>query len=837
MDLLGRGYERFLVALVAAGVIASCQEKRAGEGSAGSDAKSVEAGPVAVLSALPRFELTDQSGAPFGSRDLHGKVWIADFIFTRCGGTCPMQTAEKVKLQDQLAAHPHADEIALVSFTVDPEYDTATVLAEYAQAHGADSRSWKFLTGGRGDLWNLSANGFKFDVAEDARNETMPILHSSRFALVDRVGRLRGSYDGLAAEGREQLMADLEKVLGESATTAEGELAGAVDYEKRPYPEDILDPPWLEDRKQLQFASAGRIGVFHDFKFTDVVEESGITFLNRIVDDAGKYHKAVHYDHGNGIAVADVDGDGWLDLYFTTQIGSNELWKNNQDGTFRNITTPAIALADQVGVTASFADTDNDGDADLFVTTVRGGNQFFTNDGTGRFTEQTEAAGLGYVGHSSGAVFFDYDRDGRLDLYLCNVGVYTTDERGRGGYCVGFSDAFRGHLKPEERNERSILYRNAGGNRFVEVSEAMGLRDESWSGDAAPLDYNNDGWVDLYVLSMQGHDQLYENVEGRQFVKKSREVFPKTPWGAMGIQVFDFDNDGNQDLFVTDMHSDMSEEIGPNREKLKSRMRWDEEMLQSGGMSIYGNAFFRGLGGGQFEEISDQLGAENYWPWGLSAGDLNADGFVDVFIASSMNFPFRYGVNTVLLNDGGKKFEDSEFILGVEPRRGGRTAKPWFRIDPNGEDKELDLVEKLGLTEPTEIWGALGTRSSAIIDYDRDGDLDIITNEFHDGPMVLCSDLSEKKSVASLEVHLQGRGEGGSNRNGLGAIVTVTAGGRSYTQVHDGVSGYLSHSLIPLYFGLAEGTAIEQVTVKWPTGKEQVIQDVKPNAVLVVKEE
>jgi len=808
---------------------AGCGEKK----GVNNPAKEDEA--VGVVAALPEFVLTDQSGVSFGSADLQGKVWIADFIFTRCAGTCPLQTGEKSRLQEQLKKHDLWKDIRLVTFTVDPDYDTASVLAEYAAAHGADTSQWKFLTGSRGDLWNLSANGFQFEVAEDARNSEMPILHSSKFALVDRVGRLRGSYDGLKQEGLAKLTSDLEKILAEPVPAGVGK--PEISYKKFPFPEEIVSPPWMQSRQELQVAGAGRIGAFHDFKFSDEVESSGITFLNRIVDDAGKYHKAVHYDHGNGIAVADVDGDGLLDIYFTTQIGSNGLWRNLGGGKFRNITTPAIALADRIGVTASFADTDNDGDPDLFATTVRGGNYFFENDGAGSFTNRTGAAGLGYVGHSSGGVFFDYDKDGLLDLFLCNVGVYTTDERGKGGYCVGLSDAFEGHTR-EGRGERSILYHNEGGNTFVDVSGKMGLLDESWTGNAAPFDYNEDGWPDLYVLSMQGHDQLYENVGGEKFVMKSREVFPKTSWGAMGIQIFDFDNDGHQDVYITDMHSDMSQKVGPNREKLKSEMLWDEKMLRSGGLSIYGNTFFRGTGGGKFEEVSDKIGAENYWPWGLSAGDLNADGFMDVFIASSMNFPFRYGVNSLLLNDGGVRFEDSEFILGVEPRRSGRTAKPWFVLDPTGEDRDHALVSTHNLTEPVEVWGSLGTRASAIFDLDQDGDLDIVTNEFHDGPMVLLSNLAEKKAIKWLQVRLAGTAAaGGSNRDGLGAVVTVEAGGNSYTQVHDGVSGYLSHSVIPLYFGLGEAGSVERVTVQWPSGKKQVAEDATVNALLTVTEE
>jgi hypothetical protein len=161
---------------------------------------------------------------------------------------------------------------------------------------------------------------------------------------------------------------------------------------------------------------------------------------------------------------------------------------------------------------------------------------------------------------------------------------------------------------------------------------------------------------------MQGHDQLYKNVEGKTFEIVSRDVFPRTPWGAMGIQIFDFANDGNQDIYITDMHCDMSQSVGPNKEKLKSEMKWEESILNSGGMSIYGNALFKSLGAGKYEEISDDVGAENYWPWGLSAGDLNADGYVDVFITASMNFPFRYGINSLLINESGKKFIDEKAI-------------------------------------------------------------------------------------------------------------------------------------------------------------------------------
>jgi cytochrome oxidase Cu insertion factor (SCO1/SenC/PrrC family) len=826
--------------------LAACRGASDQKEAAGSPLAKLAAAEAArrvrVMNTVPHFSLTAQTGRPFGDRDLEGKVWIASFIFTQCRESCPLQTAEMAKLQKEFRGDPSLRDVQFVSITVDPDHDTPAALAEYASAAGADASSWHFLTGSRQDLWSLSATGFHLPVSQSAPGSGSLITHSQDFVLVDRGRRIRGLYDGLDEAARGRLREDLRLVLQDPpgpVTTQKDPKTPAPEGGAFHVPATIGNVAWMKERAEAQRKSLARFDVFHDFSFTDHLPGSGIDFVSEVVDDSGRDYKAVHYDHGSGVAIADVDGDGLQDIYFVTQLGANRLYRNHGGGAFEEIDGGGtIGLANLVGVTASFADIDNDGDPDLYVTTVKQGNHLYENDGKGRFTDISKGSGLDYTGHSSSAVFFDYDRDGLLDMFLCNVGVYTTDEKGPGGYYVGYPDAFSGHLR-QGRDEQSYLFRNLGGNRFADVSRETGLVDMSWTGAASPLDLNEDGWIDLYVLSMQGHDEYYENFNGKRFVPKSREIFPRTPWGSMGIKVFDVDNDGRMDIYVTDMHTDMIDDaMQVNRawyaEKMKMTETTPMRLLKTDGNHVLGNAFFHNDGPGRFREVSEEIGAESYWPWGLSTGDLNADGYQDVFIAASMNYPFRYGVNSLLLNNNGKEFLDSEFILGVEPRRDGRTNKHWFDLDCDGADTRHYLCQ--GLKGRYEVYGALGSRSSAIFDLDGDGDLDIVTNDFNSEPMILVSDLSEKvPGLRWLKVALAGTK---SNRDGLGATVRVKAGGKEYVQVMDGMSGYLSQSSAPLYFGLGAAESVDGIEVSWPSGgKQSVAGPIGTNQALTVSEE
>jgi len=370
------------------------------------------------------------------------------------------------------------------------------------------------------------------------------------------------------------------------------------------------------------------------------------------------------------------------------------------------------------------------------------------------------------------------------------------------------------------------------------VTQEVGLHPHGWCGEASFADLLGTGWPGIFFLNMQGSSHYYENQGGKKFVEKTGEYFPKTPWGAMGIKFFDFDNDSRPDLLIADMHSDMSEEPGPENEKLKSKITWDESYLQGKKDEfIFGNALYHNLGGGKFEEISDRLGLETYWPWGPSTGDLNADGWEDVFMAAGMSYPYRYGINSVLLNERGEKFVDAEFVVGVEPRK--RLYTPWFEIDCS-DPREVQIQAKLGnkvcsgQTGKSIIMSPRSSRSAAIFDLDNDGDLDIVVNDFNSEPQILVSNLSDREPIHWVKIILHGAA---SNRNGLGATVRVTAGGRTYYRYNDGKSGYLAQSVLPLYFGLGNAKTIDRIEVDWPSGRKQSLTtDLRQNQTISITE-
>ena len=552
--------------------------------------------------------------------------------------------------------------------------------------------------------------------------------------------------------------------------------------------------------------------------FEEAAQGSGITWKMRFLPgEQGENFKANFYDHGTGVAVGDYDGDGHDDIYLLNQLGRNALYKNNGDGTFVDVTEQAgVGLGDRICVMATFADYDNSGRQSLFVTSTRGGNVLFKNLGNGKFEDVTQKAGLAHVGHSQACAFFDYDNDGYLDLLITNTAYWTTDILDTAHrYYAGKKTLFEGVLgSPVEHN---ILYHNNGDGTFTDVTDKAGLKGSGWGADIIVFDYDNDGYLDLVVVGMFGDTTLYHNNRNGTFSPVTNETLGRTSWGGMGGQVFDFNNDGNLDLFIVDMHSDMwmEAELDWSASSIDLIKRSEKKKFtspfgpRSGGRlpldpdpkrhqnCIFGNTFYKNLGQGKFAEISDQANLETFWPWGVTIGYFDNDGFEDIFIPSGMGFPFFYWPNYLMMNNHDETFTDRAQSTGVEP-------------PPRG----IHLNEKIGGREASR-----SSRSAATGDFDGDGRLDIIVNNFNDQPYYFRNRGPQKNYVA---FRLQGTQ---SNRDAIGALVKLYAGKEVMTRLVKPACGYLSQSSKTVHFGLGDRSQIDRVEIRWPRGIQQVIEN------------
>jgi hypothetical protein len=572
------------------------------------------------------------------------------------------------------------------------------------------------------------------------------------------------------------------------------------------YPRRYKGPP-LDPRSLLFRECAAEVGL--NWQMRSLPGEQGETFKINL------------YDHGCGLAVADFDGDGLEDVYFCNQLGPNALYRNKGDGTFEEVAAQAgVALGDRVCVGATFFDYDNDGRPDLFVTSTRGGNVLFHNEGKGKFRDVTAAAGLTHVGHSQTAVCFDCDNDGFLDLFLTHTAGWTTNDYDKATRSFA-GKGLTGAITLSSPKEYNILYRNNGNGTFTDVTDKVGLRGRGWAGDAVAFDYDGDGRTDLFVTSMFGRCQLYRNNTDGTFTDVTLAVLGRTPYGALGARLLDFNNDGRLDLYVVDMHSDMwmdldwdhsslptalqaeqkkfSHTNGPN-ELTKAPLLQEEEAKERAlgyrrEEVLFGNAFYRNDGNGKFTEISDRAGLETFWPWGIATGDFTNGGREDIFLTAGMGYPFYYWPNYLLRNQGDGTFRDLASVSGIEP-------------------------PTRGLYLPERIHGRPAARSSrcaAAADFDGDGRLEIVVNNFNDQPSYFKNQGAGKNYVA---FRLRGTK---SNRDAVGAVVRLYRKGQVLTRQVQGAGGYLAQSSHTLHFGLGDDPHIDRVEVAWPSGLRQTL--------------
>jgi hypothetical protein len=538
--------------------------------------------------------------------------------------------------------------------------------------------------------------------------------------------------------------------------------------------------------------------------------------------EQGERFKINLYDHGAGVAVGDADGDGTDDLYFCNQLGPNALYLNDGRGRFSDVTARAgVAPKDVVSVAATFADVDGDGDQDLYVTTTHAGNVLYRNRGDATFEDVTKAAGLSLVAHSQQGTFFDADGDGDLDLLVTNTARWTTEEYDDARrYRLGVSNLAQLLDSAPEPNR---FWTNDGTGRFTEATEAAGLQGVGWGGDTAVFDFDGDGDLDLFVGNMFGRSLLYENDARGRFADATARVLGVTSWGTVGAKAFDANGDGRLDLFLVDMHSDMwmepeadpatlsptkkfSGPYGPLVEEGKiteeeARARIARRGYETGEV-LFGNTLFRNRGGGRFDEVSDAAGVETLWPWGIAAADFDSDGDVDVFLPSGMGFPYEYVPSPLLRNRGDGTFEDVTARVGLDPPPGG----------PH-------LEGTMGGRRP-----ARSARAAATSDLDGDGRVDLVVSNFNDRAFLWWNRHPPRRWVA---LRLRGTA---SNRDAIGALATVRAGGRVFVRQVHAAGGYLAQSSKTLHFGLGDAETIDAVEVRWPSGRVQRLEGLATNA-------
>ena len=543
----------------------------------------------------------------------------------------------------------------------------------------------------------------------------------------------------------------------------------------------------------------------------------------------------------HGVSVGDIDGDGLDDVYVSQPEGfPNRLFRNNGDGTFEDVTDAAgVAILDRTSQSL-FADVDNDGDEDLILLT-RTGPLLFLNDGKGHFTRESSAFQFKQPlqGSLTSGALADYDRDGFLDLYLCAYGYFIGVSEDKAGPPSPYHDAQNG--------SPNVLLRNDGHGRFVEVTSEVGFdeNNDRFSFAAAWADYDEDGWPDLLIANDFGRKNLYhhEGVRGgRARFKDVAKPAGVEDYGAgMSATFLDYDNDGHLDLYTGNMWTAAGQRV--------TSAPGFKPDAPPGIREIYrrharGNSLFRNRGDGTFADVTLEARAEfGRWAWSSDAFDFDNDGWEDLYVANGM-FTRR--------DDEAAVDVDSFFwrqVVAQSPltRKPGTPYDDGWRatnrlLVSNGAQAQHErnvLLRNNGHGGFDEVSGSTGLdvdqdgRSFAVFDYDGDGDADVLLMASRSSPQLRLFRNDYGAGHASIALRLTGTK---SNRDAIGARVTVETDAIRATRIVMAGSGFISQHSKQLLFGLANSQRIVKVTIVWPSGLVQTVEGLRLNHRVSIEE-
>ena len=527
-------------------------------------------------------------------------------------------------------------------------------------------------------------------------------------------------------------------------------------------------------------------------KFVNVAKEAGLR-APVIYGDEGRADYILD-SMGCGAAFLDYDNDGWIDIVMLTgrrRTGPTppeatiKLYHNNRDGTFKDVTARSGLGRSVWAAGITVGDYDNDGYDDIFIT-CWGQNILFHNQGDGTFADVTEKAGLLHAGvrYGTGCTWLDYDRDGRLDLFVAHYLVFDPDKipiRGKDAACVrGNVPVFCGPNGVLQ--ERHRLYHNNGDGTFTDVSERSGILavKPNYPLTVTAADLDGDGWPDIYVACDTSPSQLFRNNRDGTFTERGLESGVALnedgrEQGGMGVGIGDFDTDGYLDIFKTHFSADT-------------------------------NILYKNNGKGSFRDVTTRAGLAvetRFVGWGAAIQDFDNDGLPDLFFTTGMVYP------EVEKSDPGAPF---------------KTPNVLFRNLGGGKFEEL--LDQAG----PAMQEVHSSRGAAFGDFDNDGDIDVLIMNMNEPPSLLRNDVSG--SHHWLKVLLIGVE---SNRSAIGARVIATYGERRQAQAVLAQSSYLSVNDRRLHFGLgAESQA--SLEIRWPNGKGEKIADVPADQLVVISE-
>jgi hypothetical protein len=533
--------------------------------------------------------------------------------------------------------------------------------------------------------------------------------------------------------------------------------------------------------------------------FIDIAKQAG---LNAKTIYGGEHkNRYLLETTGCGVAFYDYDNDGWLDIFLVNgwrlegfpkaEEPVSHLFKNNRDGTFTDVTVKAGVAHSGWGQGVCIGDYDNDGFDDLFVTYF-GKNVLYHNNGDGTFTDVTEKAGVAGNGRrwNTGCAFVDYDRDGKLDLFVANYIDLdlATAPVPESGPCL-YKSVMVACGPPGLNGGKNILFHNNGDGTFTDVSEPSGILKANGTYGLGVLtaDFDNDGWPDIYVANDSTASALYQNKRNGTFADIALEagcaLSPDgKPQAGMGVSAADYDMDGNLDIVKTNFAGDTP--------------------------SLYHN-----LGGANFEDatFTAGLGAHTqYLGWGCGFFDMDNDGWPDILICNGHVYP---------------EVEQLKTEAGYPQR------KLLYRNLRNGRYEDVSMRAGNGISAP------IASRGCAFGDFDNDGDIDMIVNPVNDFPQLLRCD--SRKQNNWIKVKTIGTK---SNRSGIGArircVTSVAEGAKQHSQIDEVRSGgsYFSQNDLRIQFGIGKAAKVDLLEIRWPSGQVDTFKDVKANQLLIVKE-